>query len=307
MIRSWVGVLASFHLTPVFGRLWFGVIAISVYAALVVAFARLYLGPEQTFGAAYHGFLGLVLGLLLVFRTNTSYERWWEGRKLWGQLVNDSRNLAIKVRTCVCTTAAEKQQLGAWLVAFAFALKDHLRGGARLRDLPGFHDAGSEPPHVPAYVSAQIYQQLETWRQANQLGGFELLFLDEHAAALMNICGACERIKKSPISPSYRWFIRQLIAVYLLTLPWGLLDSLGYWAVAAVGMLSYFMIGLELIAEEIEDPFGESEDDLMLDDRCATIQGSVTGILSADLQDPPLAAARNACAPASDVPDTARA
>jgi putative membrane protein len=131
------------------------------------------------------------------------------------------------------------------------------------------------------------------------VGGFELLFLDGHAASLMNICGACERIQKSPISASYRWFIRQTIAIYLLTLPWGLLEHFGWWTIPVSGMLAYFMIGVEMIAEEIEDPFGITEDDLMLDDLCQTIDRSVTEILSRPDASPP---ARTAIAAADNLP-----
>ena len=84
---------------------------------------------------------------------------------------------------------------------------------------------------------------------------------------------------KSPISLSYRWFIRQSIAIYLLTLPWSLVHGFGWWTVPAVAMLAYFMVGVEMIAEQIEDPFGVSKDDLMLDDVCKTIDQSVTDIL----------------------------
>jgi ion channel-forming bestrophin family protein len=280
MVRPWVAVLTSFHNTPIFGRIWVTVAALAIYAAIVEALA-LYIKLEVTaVGAQFQGFLGLVLGLLLAFRTNTSYDRWWEGRRLWGQLINDIRNLAIKVQTCVRASPADKQRIGVWLIDFAVALKEHLRGNARLRDLPGFRDAnGFEPPHVPAYISARIYQQFEEWRQNDQLGGFELLFLDQHAASLMNVCGACERIQKSPISLSYRWFIRQSIAIYMLALPWGLMQSFGWWTVPTVAMLGYFMIGVEMIAEAVEDPFGVDEDDIMLDDLCRTIEKSVLGIL----------------------------
>ena len=99
--------------------------------------------------------------------------------------------------------------------------------------------------------------------------------LDQHATSLMNVCGACERIQKSPISASYRWFIRQMIGIYLLTLPWGLVETFGWWTIAAASLLSYFMIGVEMIAEEIEDPFGVTEDDLRLDALCHTIESSV--------------------------------
>jgi len=282
MVRSWISVLASFHSTPVFGRLWEACAGITMYSVVIVFIDRLWFAGEAGIGAQLHGFLGLILGTLLVFRTNTSYDRWWEGRKLWGQLVNDSRNLAIKVQTCVRADSADKQRVGQWLIDFARALKEHLRGGARLAELPGFGGAklDHEPKHVPAYITSRIYEQFEDWRRSDQLGGFELLFLDEHAVSLMSICGACERIQKSPISLSYRWFIRQSIAIYLLTLPWGLMRSFGWWTVLVVAMLAYFMVGIEMIAEQIEDPFGISDDDLRLDELCQTIEKSVLEIMS---------------------------
>jgi putative membrane protein len=291
MFRPWVTVLTSFHNTPIFGRIWVTVATIAFYASLVVIVERSTNIYVTLVGASFHGFLGLVLGTLLVFRTNTSYDRWWEGRKLWGQLVNDSRNLAIKVKTCVRADDVDKQRVGRWLIDFAMALKGHLRGSVQLADLPGFTNYHPQhvPAHVPAYITARIYDQFETWRQNDQLGGFELLFLDEHASSLMNICGACERIQKTPISISYRWFIRQSIAIYLLTLPLSLVQSFGWWTVVAVTMLAYFMIGIEMIAENIEDPFGKDEDDIRLEEICLTIERSVNDILANDFPSLPTA------------------
>src|ERR1041385_603392 len=182
MPHSWISV----HNTPIFRLIAETVAGLAAYAAIVVLIDRWLAIAVPPQVVQFHGFLGLILGTLLVFRTNTSYDRWWEGRKLWGQLVNDSRNLAIKVQTCVRADAADKQRLGRWLCDFALALKGHLRGGVRLADLPGFATAtNAHPPaHVPAYVSECIYEQFEAWRQSDQLGGFELLFLDQHAASL---------------------------------------------------------------------------------------------------------------------------
>lgn len=281
MIHPWVLVLTSFHHTPLFGRVWLLVATLLWYASVVALLHRMQWVQGTLIGAQFHGFLGLVLGALLVFRTNTSYDRWWEGRKLWGQLVNDSRNLAIKVQSCVRAERADKQRLGRWLADFAYALKEHLREGVRLEELPGFAGLAVHPPpaHVPAYIATRIYDQLETWRRRTQLDEIELLFLDRHVAALMDICGACERIKKTPISVSYRWFIRQSIAIYLLALPWGLMETFGLWMIPAVGMIGYFIIGVEIIAEQIEDPFGRDEDDLHLDDICRTIESNILEIV----------------------------
>jgi putative membrane protein len=279
MFHSWVAILTSIHSTPIAARIWGSVALSFVYAALVCWIEYTFFDQVVELGAQLFAVLGLVLGTLLVFRTNTSYDRWWEGRKLWGQLVNDSRNLAIKVETCVHTEEAEKDQLGQWLIDFAYALKGHLRGGIRLAQLPGFEASTEQPKHVPAYLSEKIYDQLERWRQADKIGGFELLFLDQHAASLMNVCGACERIQKSPISISYRWFIRQSIAIYLITLPWGLVKDFDWWTLPVMALITYFMLGVEMIAEEIEDPFGDHEDDLKLDDICRAIEASVREIM----------------------------
>ncbi|MFO1020639.1 MAG: bestrophin family ion channel [Planctomycetales bacterium] len=246
------------------------------------------IGHLTSLRASMHTLLGMVLGILLVFRTNTAYDRWWEGRKLWGQLVNDSRNLAIKIQACVQASETEKQLLGVKLIAFSCGLRDHLRGKARLNALPGFEDSTVHPHHIPSFVAKSIYETIENWRQTEKVGGFELLFLDRHAAALMDICGGCERILKTPIARSYRTFIRETIGVYLFTLPWGLVEDYGYWSVPLVLLLSYFMVGIELIAEDIEQPFGTGYDDLHLDEYCRTIETNVTELIRLD--QPPRAA-----------------
>src|SRR5687768_16060129 len=155
MARPWVEVLGSIHRAPIFGRIWTTVAATTLYAGLAFLIDRYYLHRVETVGAEFHGFLGLILGTLLVFRTNTSYDRWWEGRKLWGQLVNDIRNLAIKVQTCVRAETSEKALPGRWLCDFAWALKGHLRGNVRLRELKGFPATKSEPAHVPAFIATR--------------------------------------------------------------------------------------------------------------------------------------------------------
>lgn len=230
--------------------------------------------------ATFHTLLGLMLGTLLVFRTNTAYDRWWEGRKLWGQLVNECRNFAVKIATCVRAESRDKSAIAERLAAFAVALKDHLRGGCRLQQVPGYENSPDNPEHVPSYITKQIYERLERWRQAEQLGGFELLFLDRHASSLMDICGGCERIRKTPIALGYRRFIRQAIGVYLVTLPWGIVDLLGYWDAPIVMVVGYLMIGIEVLAEDIEEPFGTDSDDLPLDDICKTIDRSVREIVA---------------------------
>lgn len=280
MLPEWMKIVTLVKNGVNFRRILVWVGLLTVYSSAVALLDQWGSYNLIQINAGFHTLLGLVLGLLLVFRTNTAYDRWWEGRKLWGQLVNDSRNLVIKIQTCVRAKQEDKTRVAVWLAEFAVALKEHLRSGIRLRSLPSFADEPSDPPHVPMYVAESIYDQIETWRQADQLGGFELIFLDTHAAALMNVCGACERIKKTPISPSYRTFIRQSIAIYLVTLPWGIVDLLHWWMVPVTLVVGYFMIGIEVIAEDVEEPFGHGDDDLKLDEICETIERSVKQIVA---------------------------
>ena len=269
------GFLLQFYRCPIIARLAVYVLLLGLYAALVVWLDHKYLQDAFQIRSTIHTLLGLVLGGLLVFRTNTAYDRWWEGRKLWGQLVNDIRNLAIKVQACVQAPLEEKQRFAQHLVAFPFALKDHLRGPIQLKDYPGFANTTADPPHVPLAIAHSLYHELESWRRDRELGPIEMLFLDTHAASLMNICGACERILKTPLSPSWRRFIRQSITIYLFTLPWGLVEDLHWFTIPTMMLVSYFMIGMETTAEDVEQPFGFDADDLPLDDICATIEKGV--------------------------------
>lgn len=253
------------------------VLALSVYGGGVAVVDHLGRGFIRL-APTFHTLLGLMLGLLLVFRTNTAYDRWWEGRKLWGQLLNESRNLVVKLATCVTASVDDKRRVADHLIEFARALRDSLRTSVATGS-DAAQIAASPPKHACSEIVRRIYEQLERWRQADQLGGFELLFLDRHAAALLDICGGCERIRKTPIAAGYRRFIRQSIAVYLLTLPWGLIDLLEYWTAPVTAVVSYLMIGIEVLAEDVEEPFGVDADDLPLDEFCATIERSVRGVI----------------------------
>lgn len=133
--------------------------------------------------------------------------------------------------------------------------------------------------HGPVYLAGKIYEKIKAW----QLKGLDELFLlqvDLHLKALMDICGSCERIKNSPLALSYRAFMRQGIALNLLFLPWYIEPQFEYWTSLPIILIgSYFLIGLELIAEDIEEPFGFDGDDLPLDTICETIKKTVTEIV----------------------------
>jgi len=227
----------------------------------------------------------VVMGVLLVFRTNSAYDRWWEARKIWGQLVNDMRNLAIKSHEYACPTGEEAARFARLIASFPYALKDHLR--SQLNDQAPYREFVASGNNVPIEISRLIYSQLHAWHKQDLLPGLEMLQIDRHARSLMDALGASERILKSPISGSYKFLIWTGLSSYFLFLPWLLVPTLDNWSVFAVMTSAYFVLALELLAEEVERPFGFDANDLPLDAICKTIEQSVAeifqGIQSSEL------------------------
>jgi ion channel-forming bestrophin family protein len=227
-----------------------------------------------------HSLLGFVISLLLVFRTNTAYDRWWEGRKQWGMLVNNSRNLALKLDALLETTDQENRAFFRSTISnFAFSLKNHLRK----RYLPDEFEASAgfsinhiqSQEHVPLQFSTAISKRAIQLQKQGVLLPEHLLMIENELDSFMNICGACERIKNTPIPFSYSSFLKKFIFLYCITLPLGYVFSLHYLVVPFVVFVFYILGSLEVIAEEIEDPFGVDANDLPTDTICRTIRTSV--------------------------------
>ncbi|CAN5613468.1 bestrophin family ion channel [soil metagenome] len=269
---------------PVWKRLDLGVFAVVTYA-LVVHWTFTYF---QVTHAQWIGEFGIVnavlLGVLLGFRNKEAYDRWWEARKLWGQLINDSRNIAVKVKTFVNPPEEERRQVGKLVLGFAITLKHHLQGQHDLHRVPGFEAEPVSGRHLPSYISTKLYALLHHWHRDKTITDMEFLALDTHFKSLLDVCGACERIQKSPVPLSYRSLLRHGTILYLMTAPWFLAGDFGYWSAAIVGMIAYFLLGTELTAEDIEDPFGHDGDDLALSLFCETIRKGQEEILEVSME-----------------------
>ena len=284
-LSMFVHPFTRMHKIPVFKRVWVFLTVMALYDAFVGWVTQQGIPPQLLHEAGNAAYVGAVFGLLLVFRTNSAYDRWWEGRRLWGQLVNDSRNLAIRVQAFVNVPQNEKVLLGEQIVSFAYSLKHHLRDSRPTKNLPGITPIVMIPNthHLPAQVALQIHETVNRWHRRQQINELMMQMLDRHLAAFMDVSGACERIKTTPLAVSYRAFMRQGIALNLILLPWYLGTQLEFWfSLPLVLVAAYYLIGLELIAEAIEDPFGTDGDDLPLDEICVGLQKVVTEITSAD-------------------------
>jgi len=220
--------------------------------------------------AVVHSLLGFVISLLLVFRTNTAYERWWEGRRLWGNQVNNSRNLALKLNAVLPVDHAARSRLATLIGDYAITLKNHLRDSA----------SSSWPiSHAPNAVAAGVFIEIENLRRLGDLSWEHYLGLNCELTAFADICGACERIKKTPIPYSYSLFLKKFIFVYIVTMPFTFVHDFGYWTALFSTFMLYVLGSLEIIAEEVENPFGTDANDLPIDDLAKTIAANVREIL----------------------------
>lgn len=280
--KEWVHFIFHIHKADTFRKLWPLMLAVAVFSGLIAFLELHYLKLAETTYiknlGMMHNLLGFVISMLLVFRTNTSYDRWWDGRKLLGALTNVSRNFAIKIKA-LNLDKEEVEFFKYGIPKYAFALKEHLREKQYFgKDSFLIEIDGGK--HIPNQVAASIITKLYALQSANKISQEQLITLNTDATQFTDICGGCERIKNTPIPFSYSAFIKKFIFIYVITLPFGWVFSLGYFVIPIVPFILYVLASLELIAEEIENPFGGDANDLPVDEICNNIEKHVGEILS---------------------------
>lgn len=277
---TWLHLVFSYR-GSVIPKIWKRVVT-NTLVAVVVTLLYEHFEPEHPplLTLAPFSLIGLALGIFLGFRNNTSYDRFWEGRKLWGRFVNTSRSLSRQIITLIHSAdPAEQEELAQLhrelvyvLIAYIHSARLHLRDQLPERttqDLAPFLPAAqlealrssSNAPIALLMSLGRSFQQawLRGWVHA-----MHAPVLEGSLTALTDIQGGCERIKKTPIPFSYTVLIHRIVGVYCLTLPFGIVDQVGYMTPLVVLMISYTFLGLDSIGDEIEDPFGEDVNDLPL-------------------------------------------
>lgn len=227
--------------------------------------------------------IGVPLGIFLGFRNNTAYDRFWEGRKLWGSLVNTTRSFTRQVlcqigpkpgdpplaREVEQELANLHRELVHGTVGYVHALRHHLRDTDPFSDLHGIlpraevEQLGRElnrPIAILHKLGLRVrHAWLRGWIHDQHVPAFEGTL-----AALTDIQGGCERIKNTPIPASYTVLIHRIVAFYSFALPFGIVDSAGPWTPVVVLLIAHALFGLDAIGDEIENPFGFDENDLPL-------------------------------------------
>lgn len=281
--KDWIIFIFRFHKSDTFRQLLPLMILIGFYsggiAYLELEYWKL---SEKSYVknlTLMHTTVGFVLSLLLAYRTNTAYDRWWEGRKLWGSLVNNSRNLAIKLHAFL-EQDSDRNYFKHLIPTYAAVLSKHLMNEEVSQTLfDGLDLEIDHHKHQPNQLAKMLFQKANEIYKNGKISGDQFIILNAELQSFTDICGACERIKNTPIPYSYSAFIKKFIFFFVMTLPFGFVFSLGYYVIPVVVFIFYVLASLELIAEEIEDPFGLDSNDLPMTKIAANIKKNVEEIL----------------------------
>lgn len=274
--------------------IWKRVAGMMLLAVMVLLLERYVPGTGVALGAIPLTLMGLTLAIFLGFRNSVAYERWWEARTLWGELLIVVRNLVRQTMSLPDELGApERQQLAFRLVAFAHALRHQLRGTPPGEDVsrwlaPDDAAALAQTPNPPNALLGVIAQRYAGLRREGRLDAILLASIDAQLTRLSYVLGGCERIHGTPIPFAYILLLHRTVYVYCLLLPFCLVGSVGWVTPIMVGVLSYTFFGLDALGDQIENPFDRLPNDLALDAMCRTIEIGVGELLGEHPLPPPL-------------------
>ena len=275
--RSWLRTLVTYRGSSL-QRTWKRLLlTVACAVAVTVAYESGHIGA--TLSTLPFSLIGLALGIFLGFRNNTSYDRFWEGRKLWGRMVNVSRSFTRQIQTMVgpmpgepvdeVERAAVHAELVHRVIGYVHVFRHHLRDEADISDV-GAHlpeqeiEALASESNRPAAVSARTGARLRELWDRGWIHPMHLPVLEGSLTEMTGIQGGCERIKATPIPASYTILIHRIVASYAFALPFGIVDTVHGWTPVVVLLIAYAFYGLDAIGDEIENPFGFDANDLPL-------------------------------------------
>jgi len=245
--------------------------------------------------------MGLPLAIFLGFRNNSAYDRYWEGRKLWGELVLRSRNFARQCLSLIdenpaggTPNASElRERMIRRAIAYAHALRHLLRRSDAAADVaphlqPAEWAALSQRVNLSQALMLEMGADLARCRRAGMLDSVRAATLDGTMSAMVATAASCERIKNTPVPFSYTLLLHRTAYLYCYLLPFGLVDAIGYLTPLVVAIVAYTFYGLDALGDEIEEPFGLSPNDLPLDAICRAIEIDLRDALGETELPPPL-------------------
>ncbi|TXF96328.1 bestrophin family protein [Massilia arenae] len=246
--------------------------------------------------------IGLPIAIFLGFRNNSAYDRFWEGRKLWGELVLRCRNLARQAtsliddpRPALASNGLQDTRVRVIYraIAFVHALRDHLRdqpGSPYLATflLPDEAEDMARAHNKPDSLMRHMGADLQRCIKEGRIEGCLAANIDNTLSALTAAAASCERIKNTPVPYSYTLLLHRTAHIYCFLLPFGLVDSIGFMTPFVVAIVAYTFFGLDALGDELEEPFGTEPNDLPLDAICRAIEIDLRNALRDEHVPPPL-------------------
>ena len=248
-----------------------------VWADLIYHFRPLSITPFE--------FTGVALGIILVFRLNAGHDRWWEARKIWGSIVNQSRNLGIIIVSYVKADHNAKKNLLKMVAALPYLMKNHLRQEADLHEIahllnPEILEILKTTQHRPNVVASLIARSLDSFKNSGRLDSFAFLESEKQRSILIDCQGACERILKTPIPFVMSIKTRRFILIFLLILPIALVNKIGFYTPFISGLVAYSFFSVDRIGVELQNPFSTRNlSHLPLDGICQTIEKNILELI----------------------------
>lgn len=254
-----------------------------IYTSIVTYCCYLFPSASLPIGPFEYG--GLIMGLILVFRINAGYDRWWEARKLWGNVVNQSRNLAIILVNYTNHEAKDWIfKITNMISALPYLMKDNLRGKTDLQDISQLINVNdirklNESIHRPITLASMMAHELQIARNNHGLDSFAFLRAQEQIEHIIDAHGACERILNTPMPFVMAIKSRRFILIFLLMLPFALANASLFISPLIAGIVSYALFSLDQIGVELQNPFSEENlSHLPLDNICKNIANNINEI-----------------------------
>ena len=272
--------------------IWKSLLGTTLLAAAVTWTHGSLWGHKIAIGAIPFTLMGLPLAIFLGFRNNAAYDRYWEGRKQWGELVTRSRNLARQCLSLVDECAARERMIRR-AIAFAHALRHRLRGSDPAADVQPWVESKEwtrlqSLPNLNHALMLEMGADLNQCLRERRIDPVLAASVDASLSAMNGVATACERIRGTPIPFSYTLLLHRTAYLYCVLLPFGLVDAIGDLTPVVTLLVAYTFFGLDALGDEIEEPFGTSDHDLPLEAICRTIEIDLRAALGERDLPPPL-------------------
>lgn len=274
-LRTWVPHLFLFYKEKVFRKLLPIMLVIIVYATLISVFFKNYSGYNL---GQFHLIFSFILTIIISFRVSSSYARWYEGRVLWGAITNNCRNLGLKFELYIGFN--QHQEFYLLLSRLPVIIMANLRKNTselnKELSLLGIKESNSQQPVLA--VIQRMYSIINQLRDETRIRVEQCTLLDMHLANLIDVAGGCERIANTRVPPAFAFFVKQALLFYSLMFPFGWVDTFGILVIPMMIMIVYVLLGLEILSEELEDPFNVCDNGLNLEAISRNIEFNIAQI-----------------------------